>query len=213
MTTEPTMGLDPNYTPTPPNILQRLNAVMKEVDYIQKEKKAGMRYSIVSHDSVTAKVRPLMVKHGIVYWPTMFQLDQVGNRTQLKCAVVFANVDDRRDFIHVYSAGYGIDEQDKGPGKAISYAVKYALLKVLGLETGDEPDEDQDSTTKPDKNDLNRAYVEEFKVAVGKATSMDVLNDLREQIKPVLATLNKDFPAYVQSAQQIWQQKAREISK
>jgi hypothetical protein len=41
--------------------------------------------------------------------------------------------------------GYGVDPQDKGPGKAISYGVKYALLKVLGLETGDDPDEVQDN--------------------------------------------------------------------
>jgi hypothetical protein len=39
------------------NIHQRLHAAMGEVDYIQKEKRQGMRYSIVSHDAVTAKVR------------------------------------------------------------------------------------------------------------------------------------------------------------
>ena len=57
----------------------------------------------------------------------------------------FVNVDDAADFIEVATAGYGIDDQDKGPGKAISYAVKYALLKTLGLESGDDPDEDQDT--------------------------------------------------------------------
>ena len=36
------------------NIYQRIAAAMAEVDYIQKEKKNGMRYSIVSHDAVTA---------------------------------------------------------------------------------------------------------------------------------------------------------------
>ena len=42
------------------NIAQRINAVMAEVDYIQKEKKPGMQYNIVSHDAVTAKVRPIL---------------------------------------------------------------------------------------------------------------------------------------------------------
>jgi hypothetical protein len=51
------------------NIAQRIAAVMGEVDYVQKEKKQGMNYSIVSHDAVTAKVRPLLHKHGIVYYP------------------------------------------------------------------------------------------------------------------------------------------------
>ena len=52
---------------TKPNIAQRINAAMADVDYIQKEKKSGMNYSIVSHDAVTAKVRPILQKHGVVY--------------------------------------------------------------------------------------------------------------------------------------------------
>ncbi len=54
---------------TKPNIAQRINAAMADVDYIQKEKKQGMNYSIVSHDAVTAKVRPILQKHGVVYYP------------------------------------------------------------------------------------------------------------------------------------------------
>jgi hypothetical protein len=55
----------------PLNIAQRIAAVMGEVDYVQKEKKQGMNYSIVSHDAVTAKVRPLLHKHGAQAAPTM----------------------------------------------------------------------------------------------------------------------------------------------
>lgn len=127
------------------NIYQRLAAVMGEVDYVQKEKKSGMRYSIVSHDAVTAKVRPVLLKHGIVYHPTDLDISQNGNRTEVRMIVRFVNVDSMLEFIDVPTAGYGIDDQDKGPGKAISYAVKYALLKTLGLESGDEPDEDQET--------------------------------------------------------------------
>lgn len=127
-----------------PTLLQRINAVQREVDYVQKEKKQGMRYSIVSHDAVTAKVRPLMVKHGVVYFPCEMDIQQSGNRTQATMTVRFVSIDDASDFMDVKSAGYGIDDQDKGPGKAISYAVKYALLKALGLESGDDPDQDQD---------------------------------------------------------------------
>lgn len=126
------------------NIHQRLHAVMGEVDYVQKERKPGMRYTIVSHDAVTAKVRPVLVSHGIVYYPVSLTRRQDGNRTEVDLTVRFANIDEPTDYIDVVSAGYGVDEQDKGPGKAISYAVKYALLKALGLETGDDPDETQD---------------------------------------------------------------------
>jgi len=130
------------------NIYQRLANAMADVTYIQKEKKAGMRYTIVSHDAVTAKVRPVLLKHGIVYHPIDLEATQAGNRTQVRLAVRFVNVEDPSDSFVVPSLGYGIDDQDKGPGKAISYAVKYALLKALGLETGDDPDLDQDATYK-----------------------------------------------------------------
>lgn len=128
------------------NIAQRINAAMADVDYIQKEKKQGMNYSIVSHDAVTAKVRPILQKHGVVYYPRNMQVEQNGNRTQATFDVRFENIDDRSDFIDVATFGYGVDPQDKGPGKAMSYGVKYALLKVLGLETGDDPEEVQDAS-------------------------------------------------------------------
>lgn len=127
------------------NIAQRIAAVMGEVDYVQKEKKQGMNYSIVSHDAVTAKVRPLLHKHGIVYYPRALTVGQNGNRTEAVFTVRFENIDKRDDFIDVETFGYGVDPQDKGPGKAMSYGVKYALLKVLGLETGDDPDTVQDN--------------------------------------------------------------------
>ncbi len=124
------------------NIHQRIAAVMGEVDYIQKEKKQGMNYTIVSHDAVTAKVRPVLLKHGVIYYPVRCEYAHNGNRAECALTVRFANIDSPEDFIDVPTFGYGVDPQDKGPGKAMSYAVKYALLKALGLETGDDADND-----------------------------------------------------------------------
>jgi hypothetical protein len=124
------------------NLHQRMAAVMLEVTYIQKESKAGMQYKIVSHDKVTAKCRPALLANGVIYYPIRCDTAQSGNRTECNMTVRFANIDDPQDFIDVESCGHGIDTQDKGPGKAQSYAVKYALLKALGLETGDDADHD-----------------------------------------------------------------------
>lgn len=125
------------------NIHQRLAKAMERVTYIQKDKKSGMNYSIVSHDAVTAKVRPALLESGIVYYPVDVKHSQNGNRTEVAMTVRFVNAHSPSDYFDVQSFGYGIDSQDKGPGKAMSYAVKYALLKTLGLETGDDPDHDQ----------------------------------------------------------------------
>jgi hypothetical protein len=124
------------------NLHQRMAAVMREVTYIQKETKQGMQYKIVSHDKVTAKCRPALLANGVIYYPIRCDTAQNGNRTECNMTVRFANIDDPQDFIDVESCGHGIDTQDKGPGKAQSYAVKYALLKALGLETGDDADHD-----------------------------------------------------------------------
>ena len=126
-----------------PNIYQRLHAVMDEVKYVQKEdKKVNNQYSFVSHDAVTAAIRPSLIKHRVIAIPQEIVCKQSTNRTEVLLNVTFINIDNPDDRISVPSVGYGIDQQDKGPGKAISYAVKYALLKGLSLETGDDPERD-----------------------------------------------------------------------
>lgn len=159
------------------NIYQRLAAVMGEVSYIQKERKSGMNYTIVSHDAVTAKVRPALLKHGIVYHPIRCEHTHNGNRAECAMTVRFVNVDAPTEFFDVPTFGYGIDPQDKGPGKAMSYAVKYALLKALGLETGDDPDEQSvdhstvDPASAPSQDAINVACR-----SLANAETVDQLN-------------------------------------
>jgi hypothetical protein len=166
------------------NIHQRLAAAMQKVTYIQKEKKQGMRYSIVSHDSVTSKVRPALLEAGIVYYPVHVNSRQTGNRTECNMTVRFVNIDDPVDFIDVDSFGYGLDDQDKGPGKAMSYAVKYALLKTLGLETGDDPDEDQVTA-------YRNPLVAALELAINMATLPSELEQVSADIKAKAEHLSK----------------------
>ena len=126
------------------NVHQRLAAAMQQVTYIQKDdKKPGMQYRVVTHDAVTAKVRPALLAAGIVYYPQNMVVVQDGNRSQMTLDLRFVNIDNPEDHFDVPCCGYGIDNQDKGPGKAISYCVKMGLLKTMGLETGEDPDLDQ----------------------------------------------------------------------
>lgn len=172
-------------TTTTKNLHQRLAAAMGKVDYIQKEKKQGMRYSIVSHDSVTAKVRPALLAEGIIYHIVHLQYEQIGNRTHCLLTMRFVNIDNPDDCIDVMSFGYGIDDQDKGAGKAMSYAVKYALLKTLGLETGDDPDENQDAQFN------NKMLTETLEVAISLCVSASDLSDVAGQIKTNAEHLGK----------------------
>lgn len=125
------------------NLHQRLLAVMGDVSYIQKDRKIdqGGGYKVVTHDAVTAKVRPALLKHRVLDYPQNLVCAQNGNRTEMTMDIKFVNADQPDDFILVPTVGYGIDSQDKGPGKAMSYAVKMALLKALNLETGEDADD------------------------------------------------------------------------
>jgi hypothetical protein len=124
---------------------------MRDLDYIQKgEARVNNQYRFVSHDAVTAKIHPLLVTNGIVVLSSAISTKQDGNRTEILVEVKFCNVDNPTDFVAVNFLGYGIDAADKGPGKAISYAFKYAILKTFVLETGDDPDMDQKTLHEPE---------------------------------------------------------------
>lgn len=124
------------------NIHQRLLAVMNDVEYIEKTGDVAGKYKFVPHDAVMKALHRPLVKHGIVFIPTVDKLTQDGNRTCLHVKCEFINVDDPSDRIETMHVGYGIDNQDKGVGKAMTYAVKYCLLKTFCLETGDDPEND-----------------------------------------------------------------------
>ena len=125
---------------------------MSELDYVQKgEKTVNGQYRFASHDDVTSAVHPMLVKHRVLALPTVDEIKQEGNRTVVKLCVVFKDPDNPTDCFSSIWYGYGVDSGDKGPGKAVSYAYKYALLKTFALETGEDPDNDAKSVYEPAK--------------------------------------------------------------
>jgi hypothetical protein len=139
-------------TATPPkNIQQRVLAVMEAVPYVQKvQRKTGMQYTFVNRDAVISKLRVAMIQHGIVYFPSLEAYNIDGNRITVQVAHTYANADDRADCIVFANVAYGIDPQDKGPGKAMTYAEKMAHLKLFMIEAGDEDEcERYDEPQKP----------------------------------------------------------------
>jgi hypothetical protein len=71
---------------------------------------------------------------------------------KLRISMQFLTAEHPDDRFAVDMIGIGIDRKvqaDKCPGKAMSYAVKYAYLKALALETGDDPDLEQHRGDEP----------------------------------------------------------------
>ena len=127
------------------NIYQRVNAVMQKVTYIKKDTKV-QGYSAVTHDNVVAMVRAELVRAGIVIYPEQLGCDMpiMRDGKDIKMhlytadyLIHFVNIDKPDDRISVKINSHANDNGDKAPGKALSYAIKYAILKVFSLETGE----------------------------------------------------------------------------
>lgn len=146
------------------NIYQRINAVMAECDYLQKES-AGMGKG-VKYDDVIAMLRPLMIKHGIVMRVNQESFSHLeglgGGKQQLYDGFYrldLVNIDKPEDFMSQTSTGHGMDAGDKGPGKCQTYAVKIMLVKGFSLETGEDEEsraEKMDSQNIIDQEQYNQ---------------------------------------------------------
>jgi hypothetical protein len=132
------------------NIYQRINAVMREVAYVQKDKDVsggGQTYKAVTHDKVVSVCRAALVKAGVVVMASqasgqmLIMRDGVNVKMHLyegNYCVSFVNADKPEDRIDVFVQAHAQDNGDKAPGKALTYATKSAILKVLMLETGED---------------------------------------------------------------------------
>jgi hypothetical protein len=135
------------------NIYQRINEVRKQVAYIQKDKQVkGQGYMAVTHDAVTSALREHLIATGIVIVPSLVssQVVLTGTTTssgvpivrlETQFDVAFVNMDDPQDKVVVRMESHALDQGDKAPGKATSYATKYAMLKLFSIETGEQEEE------------------------------------------------------------------------
>ena len=131
------------------NIYQRINAVRKAINYIQKDKSvsagASGSYRAVTHDAVTGMVRQHLIEHGVIIAPTLidseFHAREEGQKQRLYAAyyeIRFINMDHPDESVSIRIEAHALDNGDKAPGKAISYATKYAILKLFNIETGED---------------------------------------------------------------------------
>lgn len=164
------------------NIFQRINEVRKAVAYVQKDKDVSTgkgSYKAVTHDMVTALVRPEMVKAGIVCFPVLVESASIqpppgSEAKQFRYEATydfhFVNVEDPSDKIVLRIQAHAMDNADKAPGKAISYAKKYAVLKLFEIETG----EDEESRLhEPER--MPESMLADFIATMDAATTQDEL--------------------------------------
>lgn len=158
------------------NVYQRINEVRKMIGYVQKDKAVstgGGSYKAVTHDAVTGMIRDALIKQGVVIVPSVtacvFHPKEPEAKQRLYEAtyeIEFVNIDEPTDRIISKQSAHALDNGDKAPGKAQSYATKYAILKLFNIETG----EDEESRYQQDEFDLD-AYL----LAIQSASNLEDL--------------------------------------
>lgn len=135
------------------NIYQRIKAVMEDIQYLAKDDRVefgSTKYKAISEEKVTSIVRVAMIKNGLVMYPETQEIIReqqitpdgkvLPQITTVNVTYRMVNIDNPDEQIQIASSGQGSDTQDKGSGKAMTYAFKYALLRTFMIPTGEDPD-------------------------------------------------------------------------
>lgn len=155
------------------NIYQRMLMAQSMIKTVNKnlEVDAGQRkYKAVNERDVLDAVKKAEEKCGIYSYPhdrAIYEQKETKNSygtinfwMRFEVIYRFVNVDDPKDFIDITTYGDGVDTLDKAPGKGMTYADKYALMKAYKISTGDDPDKegstDQFEVNKEPKEDIGK---------------------------------------------------------
>lgn len=139
------------------NIYEKMSAITAELQTVAKNLTVGEgknKYKAVSERDILDSVKPIEAKHGVYSYPysrevlesNMLETEtQYGVKTtfmtRIKTVYRFVNTEKPDEYIETITFAEGIDSQDKGSGKAMTYADKYALMKAYKISTGDDPDQ------------------------------------------------------------------------
>lgn len=125
------------------NIYQRINEVRNQVEYL-KRGSSGQGTGVL-YDEVVALARASVIDQGIIITTDFISdnsrtvTNNSGKESYIYEAFIrvwYINSDDPNDKFSTDVVAHAMDSGDKAPGKAVTYATKTSLVKVLFLETG-----------------------------------------------------------------------------
>lgn len=158
-------------------IHEKMIAVMKDVGPIAKAQyNKAQNFKFRGIDDIYNTFHKLFERHEVFLIPVEVEnthlesiqgKDKYGNdritfRSAYTMQYKFMAADGSFETIKI--PGEGVDFQDKATGKALSNALKYAILQMFMIATDDQKDSDQDSLNTEDLNSLK----ERAKAAIEK---------------------------------------------
>ena len=139
------------------NIFEKMLNITNEISNVNKNLTVGegkSAYKAVGEADILKAVKELEFKYRVYSYPinrevlesTMYTTtNNYGEKnnifSRIKTAYRFVNIDKPDEYIETITFAEGIDTQDKGSGKAMTYSDKYALMKSYKIITGEDPDQ------------------------------------------------------------------------
>lgn len=132
-------------------IIKKVHESKKLVPDLLKSEN-GNNFRAISESAILEVLTPILIESEWFYEVRVKKSDlqireafgSKGRKLQfiatVEVAVVFHNCLFPEEMVGTEAVGMGIDDNDKAMGKAYTYAVKYALLKLFRLRYGDDAD-------------------------------------------------------------------------
>lgn len=130
-------------------LVEKLVAVRESVGgYVQKQgRNTAQGYNFASEADITSKIYPAFAEQGILFYPESRRVVEVREYTTTKGGKMLMTTTEAKwvatdgiDRIEVMTIGQGADSGDKGSYKGMAGDKKYAILQLLGIATGDDPE-------------------------------------------------------------------------
>ena len=183
------------------NIYQKLIEVRKSCEYLKKDNK-GYQFDFVSSSQTLGTLRAAMDTQQLLLVPkvtaheTRDHTTKKGDHEYFTIATMsftWINAENPEEQIECPWLGQGLDNGEKGVGKAMTYAEKYFLLKFFNIATDkDDPDSHQQSHKHQDQGrPFDGKSRNEIERELNCCKSNDQLASIYEDNKTHIAALSK----------------------
>ena len=171
------------------NLRQKLALVRRRIAYVPKRGyNQSSNYNYVTAADIAGAVGDILAELGVVVVPRLESIShepartgrpEVDHFTHVVMTYTFMDVDTAEE-ITAKVAGEGLDSGDKAPYKAMTGALKYALLQSFLLATGDDPEDE--------RADARAAFGSERLITAEQARQLQgLIGDTGTELERVLA--------------------------
>lgn len=191
------------------NLWEKISQISSEIEYLKKDDVVGAgqnSYKAISIEKVMENVSKKMCKFGVVVYPisqeytridevtkgidykTKAVVDKVSRISEVNVSYEVVNIHNPIEKIVTVSSGTGVDTQDKGVGKAMTYAYKNMIIKLFAIATGDDTDKvHSDDYTKALNNVSTGITEQQYKALVDLGATKKITTNA------IVSTCKKDF--------------------